>query len=289
MKNLLYFLLVVIASMLGCVTLEAQMTTRPGMQFAVQSSTGSGPKFTVLGITSDELSKYNATDVVVGDKVYVLDGSECYELTVDSILTAAGAILEARLHDSTGVLTTVTTGQGAIVSPYTTRNVPFIPSGLRSDLASCILQKIASTVNSVTGSSGVDNCTKTITQTAHGFSNGDVLYWDEAESEYVTFTGNYADASWPVYVVLDSLTANTFTGVSCGIIDEDFGLPEGLYYATNTGLSLTPAAIEYPVLKVYDGKSQVLAFPGLEFDATGKELFDNDSNLRIQRKTDRNR
>ena len=126
----------------------------------------------------------------------------------------------------------------------------------------------------MTGSSGVDNCTKTITQTAHGFGDGDVLYWDEAESEYVTFTGNYADASWPVYVVLDSLTANTFTGVSCGIIDEDFSLPEGLYYATNTGLSLTPAAIEYPVLKVYDSKAQVLAFPGLEFDATGKPLFD---------------
>ena len=140
---------------------------------------------------------------------------------------------------------------------------------LNADILSCYDEKTG-------GGSGSGNavCQKTITQTAHGFSAGDVLFWDEAEGEYVSFEGNYVTATWPAYVVLSVTDANTFVGVGCGIIDEDFSLPEGLYYGTNTGLSLTPAAIEYPVLKVYNGKAQVLAMPGLEFDATGKPLFD---------------
>lgn len=230
MKKILILLLIVFASLIGCSTLEAQMTTRPGMQFAVQSSTGSGPKFTVLGITSDELSKYNATDVIVGDKVYVLDGSECYELTVDSILTAAGSILEARLHDSTGVLTTVTTGQGAIVSPYTTRNVPFIPSGLRADLASCILQKMASTVNSITGSGGISllECSDTITKTSHGFAVGTPIRHNG--SAWVSVVGLYGDSIVADLVVTSVIDVNNFVGSACGLYPNTASLAAGDYY-----------------------------------------------------------
>ncbi len=232
MKNLLYFLLVVIASMLGCVTLEAQMTTRPGMNFAVQSSVGSGPKFTVLGITSDELSKYNATDVVVGDKVYVLDGSECYELTVDSILTAAGAILEARLHDSTGVLSTVTTGQGAIVSPYTTRNVPFIPSGLRSDLASCILQKIASTVNSVTGP-GIDST----------FVRGDSVFLATGDDEFFTGVASSANEGLKNY--------NLRWGYNKSQVDREHNWSEWIKIVNDYSLIREPIIFPADTLEVY--------------------------------------
>lgn len=268
MKKLLFLILVLFTANVAF----SQITTNVSLKCQVYASSGTAPTFNIQSLVSDELSKYDGSSVAAGDKLFIIDGSECYELHISSVTLGSGSVLNFVAYDSTGVLTTVPNGQAAVIRKYSIQQVPFIPSGLRDDLASCILQKIASTVNSITG--GVDNCTKSITQISHGFTAGDVLYWDEAESEYVTFTGNYADASWPVYVVLDSLTDSTFVGVSCGIIDEDFSLPEGLYYATNTGLSLTPAAVEYPVLKVYDGKAQVLAFPGLEFDATGKELFD---------------
>lgn len=116
------------------------------------------------------------------------------------------------------------------------------------------------------------NCIKTITQSAHGFSEGDVLFWDT--DEYVNLEGNYTGAEVPLYVVTDSLTANTFAAASCGEVDSDFGLADGLYYATNTGLELAPEEIEYPAVVVYGSKSKIVLNYGLEFDATGKPLFD---------------
>lgn len=116
------------------------------------------------------------------------------------------------------------------------------------------------------------NCIKTITQSAHGFSEGDVLFWDT--DKYVNLKGNYTGAEVPLYVVTDSLTANTFTAASCGEVDSDFGLADGLYYATDTGLELAPEDVEYPAVVIYGSKSKVVLNYGLEFDATGKPLFD---------------
>jgi len=116
------------------------------------------------------------------------------------------------------------------------------------------------------------NCIKTITQTAHGFSEGDVLFWDT--DEYVNLEGNYTGAEVPLYVVTDSLTVNTFTAASCGEVDSDLGLADGLYYATDTGLELAPEDVEYPAVVVYGSKSKIVLNYGLEFDATGKPLFD---------------
>lgn len=268
MKKLLFLILVLFTVNITF----SQINTNVSLKCQIYASSGTAPTFNVQSLVSDELSKYDGSSVAAGDKLFIIDGSECYELHISSITLGSGSVLNFVAYDSTGVLTTIPNGQAAVIRKYSIQQVPFIPAGLRSDLASCILQKIASTVNSVTGGSGAGNCIKTITQTAHGFSEGDVLFWDT--DEYVNLEGNYTGAEVPLYVVTDSLTVNTFAAASCGEIDSDFGLADGLYYATNTGLELAPEEIEYPAVVVYGSKSKIVMNYGLEFDATGKPLFD---------------
>ena len=227
MKKII-FLIAVLAALLSC-SANAQITTRTSLLTNVQSSTGSGPAFTILAICTDELSKYNATDVVVGNKLFVLDGSECYELTVDSILTAAGSILQARVYDSLSVLSYVPTGQGAIISPYITNRVPFIPSGLRGDLAACILQKLASTVNNITGGgSTLLECSDTITKTSHGFTVGTPIRYNG--SAWVSMVGLYGDSLVADLVVTSVINANSFVGSVCGVYANTASLAAGDYY-----------------------------------------------------------
>ena len=268
MKKLLFLILVLFTANIAF----SQIATNVSLKCQIYTSSGTAPTFNVQSLVSDELSKYDGSSVAAGDKLFIIDGSECYELHISSVTLGSGSILNFVAYDSTGTLVTIPTGQAAVIRKYSIQQVPFIPAGLRSDLASCILQKIASTVNSITGGSGVDNCIKTITQAAHGFSEGDVLFWDT--DEYVNLEGNYTGAEVPLYVVTDSLTANAFTAASCGEVDSDFGLADGLYYATDTGLELAPEDVEYPAVAVYGSKSKIVLNYGLEFDATGKPLFD---------------
>lgn len=115
-------------------------------------------------------------------------------------------------------------------------------------------------------------CRDTITQTAHGFSKAEAIYYDG--TEYVSMIGLYGDSQEPHFLVIDSTTVNTFVVAACGIVNDTFGLVEGLYYSTDTGLSVTPDTVEYPIVKVFDGKTIVMSLPGFEFDATGQPLID---------------
>ena len=115
-------------------------------------------------------------------------------------------------------------------------------------------------------------CRDTITQTSHGFSKAEAIYFDG--DEYVSMIGLYGDSQEPHFLVIDSTTVNTFVVAACGIVNDTLGLEEGLYYSTDTGLSVTPDTVEYPIAKVFDGKTIVMSLPGFEFDATNKNLLD---------------
>ncbi len=149
MKKLLFLILVLFTANIAF----SQITTNVSLKCQVYASSGTAPTFNVQSIVSDELSKYDGSNVAAGDKLYVIEGSECYELHISSVSSGIGSTLNIVVYDSTGTLVTVPNGQAAVIRKYSTQQVPFIPSGLRNDLASCILQKLASVIDNI-GSDG---------------------------------------------------------------------------------------------------------------------------------------
>ena len=149
MKKLLFLILVLFTANVAF----SQITTNVSLKCQIYASSGTAPTFNVQSIVSDELSKYDGSNVSAGDKLYVIEGSECYELHISSVSSGIGSTLNIVVYDSTGTLATVPNGQAAVIRKYSTQQVPFIPSGLRNDLASCILQKLASVIDNI-GSDG---------------------------------------------------------------------------------------------------------------------------------------
>ncbi len=143
MKNIIFLL----TFMLLSINVFSQIATRTAVKAQVYTSSGTSPNFNVEILTSDDLSKFDATSVATGDFLYVIDGSDCYELVIDSVYSAAGNLLSISVYDADSVLTTIPTGQAAIVSPYQNYDLPFYVSTLREDLQSCIIQKMISRID----------------------------------------------------------------------------------------------------------------------------------------------
>jgi hypothetical protein len=91
------------------------------------------------------------------------------------------------------------------------------------------------------------NCEQTITKAAHGFRKWTPIFWNG--STYIRPTN---DSIVPDYIVVDSLTANTFKVASCGTYSTI--LANGLYWYTNDspGYSLTPDTTKVPLFQVID-------------------------------------
>lgn len=226
MKKLLFLILVLFTANIAF----SQITTNVSLKCQVYASSGTAPTFNIQSLVSDELSKYDGSSVAAGDKLFIIDGSECYELHISSVTLGSGSVLNFVAYDSTGVLTTVPNGQAAVIRKYSTQQVPFIPSGLRSDLASCILQKIASTVNDITGSGGTSllECSDTITKTSHGFAVGTPIRHNG--SAWVSVVGLYGDSIVADLVVTTVINANSFVGSACGLYPNTASLAAGDYY-----------------------------------------------------------
>lgn len=226
MKKLLFLILLLFTVNITF----SQITTNVSLKCQIYASSGTAPTFNVQSLVSDELSKYDGSSVAAGDKLFIIDGSECYELHISSITLGSGSVLNFVVYDSTGVLTTIPNGQAAVIRKYSIQQVPFIPAGLRSDLASCILQKIASTVNSITGSGGTSllECSDTITKTSHGFAVGTPIRHNG--SAWVSVVGLYGDSIVADLVVTSVIDVNNFVGSACGLYPNSASLAVGDYY-----------------------------------------------------------
>jgi len=92
-------------------------------------------------------------------------------------------------------------------------------------------------------------CEQTITKTSHGFRKGTPIRWNG--SAYVRPAN---DTLVPDFVVVDSLTANTFKVANCGTYTTS--LANGLYWFTSAspGYSLTPDTTKVPLFQVLNTK-----------------------------------
>ena len=118
-----------------------------------------------------------------------------------------------------------------------------------SNSAGSLGQHLESTGTGIAWADDPIGCEETFTQTAHGFVVGDIVYWNG--SAWTNVVGNFSSVSGIVHIIYSVEDANTFTIFRCDIVDTDFSLAEGLWYATNTGLSQTPSEPEIIVLEVH--------------------------------------
>lgn len=110
-----------------------------------------------------------------------------------------------------------------------------------------------------------------VNQAAHGFSVGDVVYLNG--STYTDFAGVYGDTIVPIGIVLDSLNSSTFLLGRSGKYQSKLGLANGIYYATDEGLSTIPDTLIVPVLQVTDKGTEIIKPVGFTKDVSGTDLF----------------
>lgn len=140
-----------ILCLLSVFTLQAQT---PNINFAakfqITSATGSDP-YNIVGIVSDDLSRFTGSDVHVNDSIYVIDGSDLYVLAVTSITSVVGPTVTLVANDPNNAGVAIPTGQAAILKPTTNYKLPLYISGLRSDLQSMVQNRFAQRVDLITG------------------------------------------------------------------------------------------------------------------------------------------
>lgn len=120
------------------------------VRLQITSAVGSDP-YTVTGIVSDDLSRFIADDIQVGDSLYVLDGSFVYVLGITSITSVVGPTIVFVANDPNDAGISLPTGQAAVIRPTTNYKLPTYISGLRDDLRSAIMNRQAQLIDNITG------------------------------------------------------------------------------------------------------------------------------------------
>ncbi len=137
---------------LFCIAGYSQTNMRTALRANVYTTSGTSPYFNLQVLVADDLSRFDATFVTSGDYIYVLDGSFCWELEIDSVIFQSGNLLQIQVYDRDSTLSIVPNGQAAIVSTYPNYNLPFYVSSLRDELQSCVIQKLVERIDQIVGS-----------------------------------------------------------------------------------------------------------------------------------------
>lgn len=204
--------------------------------------------FTISGIFSSTTTSYTSANSATGDIVQVQSGTRFYWMHIYSIASNSGGVITCNVRDSSSTLTTFPTGKWSIFRPTTNLRLPLSPDGETNASRSATFNTLALKVDDIQQQvSSSTNCERTITKTAHGFSKWTPVYWTGANYVRPPY-----DSLVPDYIVVDSLTANTFKVASCGTYPTV--LADGLYWFTNEspGYSLTPDTTKAPLFQVID-------------------------------------
>lgn len=204
--------------------------------------------FTISGVFTSTTTSYTSANSAIGDIVQVQSGSRFYWLHIYSIASNSGGVITGNVRDSSSTLTTFPTGKWSIFRPTPNLRLPLSPDGETNASRSATFNTLALRVDEIqTSVASATNCERTITKSNHGFRKWTPVYW--TGSNYVRPP---YDSLVPDYIVVDSLTANTFKVASCGTYATV--LPDGLYWFTNQspGYSLTPDTTKAPLFQVID-------------------------------------
>lgn len=214
------------------------------------SRIGSTYTFTISGIFSSTTTSYTSANSAVGDIVQVQSGSRFYWMHIYSIASNSGGVITCNVRDSSSTLTTFPSGKWSIFRPTPNLRLPLSPDGETNASRSATFNTLALRVDEIqTSVASATNCELTITKTNHGFRKWTPVFWNG--STYIRPT---ADSLVPDYIVVDSLTANTFKVATCGTYTTT--LTNGLYWFTSAspGYSLTQDTTKVPLFQALNGK-----------------------------------
>lgn len=277
MKKLLIFISLFLITI--C-TINAQSVTTNQVNGRLQMTTVSNVSdstWSITGYFTNSVGKYLPSDVAVNDKFFCQIGANTYVGRI--------SVINSR-SDATKLMTfrvicnypSPPNNIGAIVRA-TSNGYPVYVDGLPNALQAGIQNHFATLVDS---KSVPNPCEQTITKTSHGFRKWTPIRWNG--STYVRPTN---DTLVPDYIVVDSLTANTFKVANCGTYTTT--LSNGLYWFTSQspGYSLTQDTTKVPLFQVLNGKLLLQPIVGFNLmsgggagDVTSEALADTAAAIR---------
>lgn len=246
MRILIFLLFLLPLSLIGQVESQFNGT----LNVFSGSRIGSTNTFTISGIFSSTTTSYTSSQSDTGDIVQVQSGSRFYWMHIYSIASNAGGVITCNVRDSSSTLTTFPTGKWSVFRPTTNLRLPLSPDGETNASRSSTFNTLALRVDNLqTSVASATNCEQTLTKNNHGFSKWTPIYW--TGSAYVRPP---YDSLVPDYIVVDSLTANTFKVANCGTYTTS--LTNGLYWFTSAspGYSLTADTTKVPLFQALNGK-----------------------------------
>lgn len=202
--------------------------------------------WSITGYFTNSVNKYTATQIAVNDKFFCQIGANTYVGRI-SVINSASDVTKLITFRVICNYPNPPNNIGAIVRA-TSNGYPVFVDGLPNALQAGIQNYFATLVN--TNAAG-SPCEQTITQATHGFRDFTPVRWNSNTSRYERSTN---DTIVPDYIVVDSLTANTFKVANCGTYTTS--LANGLYWFTSAspGYSLTADTTKVPLFQALNGK-----------------------------------
>ena len=273
MKQILIFISLFLAIVCN---INAQSITANQFNGRLQMTTVSNVSdstWSITGYFTNSVNKYTTTQVAVNDKFFCQIGANTYVGRI-SVINSASDVTKLITFRVICNYPNPPNNIGAIVRT-TSNGYPVFVDGLPNALQAGIQNYFATLVN--TNAAG-SPCEQTITQSTHGFRDFTPVRWNSNTSRYERSTH---DTIVPDYIVVDSLTANTFKVANCGTYTTS--LANGLYWFTSAspGYSLTADTTKVPLFQALNGKLILNPIVGFNLMSTGTdELADTAAAIR---------
>ena len=240
MKQILIFISLFLITI--C-TINAQSVTANQVNGRLQMTTVSNVSdstWSITGYFTNSVSKYLPSNINVNDKFFCQIGANTYVGRI-SVINSRSDVTKLITFRVICNYPNPPNNIGAIIRA-TSNGYPVYVDGLPNALQAGIQNYFATLIN--TNAAG-NPCEKTITKTNHQFRKGTPVR--RVGGTYVRPTN---DTIIPDFIVVDSLTANTFKVSTCGLYTST--LPDGLYWFTSAspGYSLIQDTVKVPLFQV---------------------------------------